>query len=89
MIRPASYTIAEDVVAVDGKQGDVFRAVWNARYEASPPFRQLLAEMDLLWGLSGVGIGAGLIAVIFAVDNPQIGWAVGKSFEILSCMGVY
>jgi len=78
-IRPACYTIAEDVVAVDGEQGDVFRAVWNARYEASPPFRQLLAEMDLLWGLSGVAVAAGIIAVIFAVDNTSVGWAVGKS----------
>lgn len=78
--RPACYTIAEDVVAVDAKQGDVFRAVWNARYEASPPFRQLLARMDWLWGISGVAVGAGCIATTFAVEETTIGWAVCKLF---------
>ena len=81
LVRPACYTIAEDVVAVDGRQGDAFRAVWNARYEASPPFRRLLAQMDILWGTTGVAVAAGCIATIFAVDNTTIGWAVGKSFD--------
>ena len=80
LARPACYTIAEDIVAVDGKQGDVFRAVWNERYEASPPFRQLLARMDILWGFSGCAVAAGCIAVIWAVDNVTVGWAVGKSW---------
>ena len=77
-MRPACYTIAEDIVAVDGKQGDVFRAIWNARYEASPPFRHLLAQMDILWGCSGLAVAAGCLATIWAVDNITIGWAVGR-----------
>ena len=85
LIRPACYTIAEDVVAVDGQQGDVFRAVWNARYEASPPFRQLLARMDILWGFSGCAVAAGCIAVIWGVDNASIGWGIGKSHPFELC----
>lgn len=75
--RPACFTIAEDIVAVDANQGDIFRAAWTARYEASAPFRRLLAWLDVLWGVSGICIAAGVVAVIFAVPNDSIGWAVG------------
>ena len=78
-MRPACYTIAEDIVAVDGKQGDVFRAVWNARYEASPPFRHLLAQMDILWGCSGLVVAVICLVTIWAVNSTTVGWAVGRS----------
>ena len=78
-LRPACYTIVEDVVAVDGNQGDVFRAAWNARYESSPEFRVLLARLDWMWGISGLCI-AGLVAgVAFGVPGDAAGWAVGWS----------
>jgi hypothetical protein len=48
VMRPALYTIIEDVVSVDGGQGIVFREVWNQKYLASRPVRRLLMEMDLL-----------------------------------------
>ena len=88
-MRPAVYTIAEDVVAVDGKQGDIFRAAFNARYEASPEFRQLLAHMDLLWGCSGVAVAAGCIAVIFAVEETSVGWAIGEWGCVNERMTIY
>lgn len=78
LARPASFTIAEDVVAVDGNQGEIFRAAWTARYEASAPFRRLLARLDVLWGVSGIFVAAGVIAVIFGVPNDSVGWAVGQ-----------
>lgn len=77
LARPASFTIAEDVVAVDGNQGEIFRAAWTARYEASAPFRKLLARLDVLWGVSGMFVATGVIAVIFAVPNDSVGWAIG------------
>lgn len=77
-LRPAVYVIVEDVVAVDGQQGDVFRARWNARYESSAPLRTLLARMDWLWGVSGVVVAGAVIGVIFGVKQDAVGWAVGK-----------
>ena len=79
ILKPAVYVIAEDVVAVDAKQGDVFRAQWKARYETSQPFRNLLTQLDLFWGVSGTLVAGGIIAVIFAVKQTDVGWAVGKS----------
>ena len=81
LIRPACYTIIEDVVAVDGKQNDVFREVWNARYHASAPFRQLLARMDVIWGFSGTAVAAGILAIVWAVPSTTVGWAVGESIS--------
>ncbi|KAL9067282.1 MAG: hypothetical protein Q9161_006981 [Pseudevernia consocians] len=78
-LRPGVYVIAEDVVAVDGEQGDVFRAQWNARYESSAPFRTLLARLDWLWGVSGVVLAGAVIGVIFGVKQDAVGWAVGWS----------
>lgn len=78
-LRPAVYVIAEDVVAVDGEQGDLFRAQWNARYESSAPFRTLLARLDWLWGVSGVLLAGAVIGVIFGVKQDAVGWAVGWS----------
>ncbi|CAD6567259.1 MAG: hypothetical protein ASARMPREDX12_000163 [Alectoria sarmentosa] len=72
-MRPAVYVIGEDVVAVDGEQGDVFRAQWNARYESSAPFRTLLARQDWLWGVSGVLVAGAIIGVIFGVKQDAVG----------------
>lgn len=80
------YVIAEDVVAVDGEQGDLFRAQWNARYESSAPFRTLLARLDWLWGISGVLVGGAVIGVIFGVKEDTVGWAVGESLHLPSTL---
>lgn len=82
-LRPAVYVIVEDVVAVDGRQGDVFRAQWNARYESSAPVRMLLARLDVFWGVSGVVVAGAVIGVIFGVKQDAVGWAVGESFSYL------
>ncbi len=63
-VRPAVYMIAENVVAVDAKQGDIFRAACNARYESSPEFRRLLSQLDFLWGISGVLVAGAIIGTI-------------------------
>ena len=84
ILKPAVYVIVEDVIAVDAKQGDVFRSQWKARYESSQPFRNLLTQLDLMWGVSGVLVAGGIIAVLFAVKPTDVGWAVGKSFPDLS-----
>ena len=85
LLKPACFTIAEDVMAVDAQQGDTYRAAFAARYDASPLFRQLIERMDYLWGFTGTILGFGLVAIIFAVPNNSIGWALGESFMIHYC----
>ncbi|KAF1981166.1 hypothetical protein K402DRAFT_398790, partial [Aulographum hederae CBS 113979] len=75
---PAVYIITEDVVAVDGKQGTEFRKIWADRYEASPVIRSLLAKLDWMWGVSGIMLVAAIVAIISAVDEESVGFAVGK-----------
>ncbi|KAK5097276.1 hypothetical protein LTR24_002323 [Lithohypha guttulata] len=50
IVRGASYTIVEDIVAVDRKQGTVYRQRWDARYKASKEIRSLLRWSDAVWG---------------------------------------
>lgn len=78
LLRPASFVIAEDVVAVDANQGAVFRQAWNARYDSSPLFRQLLGRLDWMWGITGLLVAGGNIAVIFTVQDRSIGFAIGE-----------
>lgn len=80
-IRPGSYAIAEDVVAVEGKQGQHFRQAWNDRYEASAAFRSHLRRVDLLWGSTGLCVVGLIWGVVFGVENHQIGFAVGECYS--------
>jgi hypothetical protein len=77
LVRPALYTIVEDVVAVDGGQGTRFRDVFNQRYLASEPVRRLLREMDLLWGVSGFAVAVTVVVLIFKLENKDVLWVIG------------
>ncbi|KAF2095839.1 hypothetical protein NA57DRAFT_78616 [Rhizodiscina lignyota] len=78
-VKSAALAIVEDVVAVDAKQGAEMRALLLARYDASPPIQNLFWKLDLLWGVSALGVAAGIVAIIFAVHNYSVGFAVGYS----------
>ncbi|KAF7980692.1 hypothetical protein HWV62_37139 [Athelia sp. TMB] len=73
-LRPATYLIVEDVVAVDGGGGTAFRRAWDARYRASPHMRRLLHRMDAFWG-AGALLCAGAVAGVL--------WGVGGGAERL------
>ena len=75
--RPGTFIIAEDVVAVDGKQGRSWRQAWIARYEASPALRSHLRRMDMLWGVTGLCVVAVVFGCTFGVDNHDVGYAIG------------
>lgn len=77
-LRPATYVITGDVVAVDGGKGQAFRQAWNDRYEASSELRAHLARMDLIWGVSGLVVVAIVWALIFSFTDPEVGYAIGK-----------
>ncbi|EIW85669.1 hypothetical protein CONPUDRAFT_118641 [Coniophora puteana RWD-64-598 SS2] len=76
-LRPATFIIAEDVVAVDGGGGTEFRRRWNERYDASADFRRLMVRLDLLWGFSGLALAGGIFGVVFGVQEENVGYVVG------------
>ncbi len=79
VLKSGVSVIVEDVVAVDGGQGQSFRRAWRDRYEASQVLRAHLRMMDLLWACSGLVVVAVVCGVVFGVQNRDVGYAVGKS----------
>jgi hypothetical protein len=76
---PITYSIVEDVVAVDGGGGITFRTAFMARYNASPKFRELLRQMTWFWGVPSLVVGVVLMAVIFTVRREVaygLGWTI-------------
>ncbi|KAL2823382.1 hypothetical protein BDW59DRAFT_148807 [Aspergillus cavernicola] len=65
--------LAEDICAVDGNLGRPFRSALHKRIAASPTLETSLRQLDWIWGLSGVTVGATLIGIIFGVENDEIG----------------
>lgn len=76
-MKPASYVIAEDVVAVDANQGKAFRDALLARYEASSVMRTHLRRLDMMWGVSGLAMVAAVWGIVFGVENNLVGYGVG------------
>ncbi|KAL6230295.1 hypothetical protein BDW75DRAFT_74614 [Aspergillus navahoensis] len=78
LVRPGVYTIIEDVLAVDGGQGQEYRRLLDARYCSSKPIRVLLERLDLAWGLSGAVVATALITLIATLSSRDtvflIGW---------------
>lgn len=77
-VRSGVLAIAEDIVAVDGKQGTEFRKVLMARYDSSPPIQRLCFKLDLLWGIGGMCVFAAVCGVAFGVDDSSVGWGLGE-----------
>lgn len=77
-IRPVTYTILEDVIAVDTGKGRDYREALNARWEASPRFRRLLKKVDILWSVPALVVGFACTAVVAIPQiNQNIGYGVG------------
>lgn len=81
--RSGVYLLAEDIVGVDGGQGQTFRRELAARYEASSTVRRLCWLLDILWGVTGCIVGGGLIALIYAVPNENVAYVLGEHFSIV------
>lgn len=76
-MRPAVYSIVEDVVAVDGGQGTRFREELNQRYMASASIRGTMRRFDLLWGASGFAVAVVLVVLIWTVGSEDVAWTIG------------
>lgn len=64
-LRPALFTLIEDVVAVDGNGGSGYRVNLRARYEASRDFRHLLVFMTWFWMVPSLLVAVATSMVIF------------------------
>lgn len=68
-MRPAIYSIIEDVCAVDGGGGTEFRQRLNLRYQASHYFRQMLHRLTIFWAFGALAIAAATTAIIFTTSR--------------------
>lgn len=78
-LPPLTYTIVEDVIAVDGGGKLTFRHAWAHRYQASIVMRRLLRNVALGWGLTGTIIA--IVLIVAAWEAPR-DTAYGLGFGI-------
>jgi hypothetical protein len=74
----ALYALIEDVVAVDGGGGQIYRYALRTRYLSSPYFRRMLFEMNCFWSGGSIVFAAAITAIVFTVDEP-VAFTVSKS----------
>ena len=87
-IRPFTYTIVEDVIAVDTGQGRAYREAINMRYQASHRFRELLRRVDLLWAIPALVVGVGCTVVVALPQIPEtVSYGIGRSRSRLCRFG--
>ena len=78
-MRPFTYTILEDVSAVDTGKGKAYREAINSRYEASRRFRELLHRVDLFWSIPALVVGISCIIVVALPEIPEtVSYGIGK-----------
>ncbi|KIW66692.1 hypothetical protein PV04_06000 [Phialophora macrospora] len=73
---PLTFSLLEDICAVDGKGGKRFRTAALARYHASPRFRALLMQLLWFWSIPAIVIGVVIIIVIY-VTSDDVAYGVG------------
>ncbi|KAJ5038838.1 uncharacterized protein L3040_006517 [Drepanopeziza brunnea f. sp. 'multigermtubi'] len=79
-LRPALYTLIEDVVAVDGNGGTGYRDRLNARYECSADFRRLMNKLTYFWMVPALLLNVAISHLIFWRGiNEDTAYVVGWS----------
>jgi hypothetical protein len=81
-LRPAIYSIIEDVIAVDGNGGTDFREALNRRYEASHVFRAMLRRLGAFWAFGAQTIAVVLTILIFTI-HPEAAYVLGWSVPFI------
>lgn len=77
-LRPAIYSIIEDIVAVDGSGGTAFREALNKRYEASHVFRAMLRRLGVFWAFGCQGMAVVTTILVFTIQHEAaycVGWS--------------
>ena len=78
-LRPAIYSIIEDVVAVDGSGGTQYREDLNRRYEASHVFRAMLRRLGIYWAVGAQGAAVVTTILVFTIGKDAayvVGWSL-------------
>lgn len=75
-VPPLVLTLVEDIVGVDGAGGREYRDSVLARYEASPRFREMIAQQNWFWAAGSLVDGIGTMAVVWTVQQ-EIAYGVG------------
>ncbi|KAE9367709.1 hypothetical protein N431DRAFT_429026 [Stipitochalara longipes BDJ] len=78
VIRPAIFYIVEDVVAVDGNGGIEYREAFNARYESSEIFQNMIWNLSVCWMLAFYVMGAVITVLVLVLPVASVyavGWA--------------
>jgi len=79
-LRPALYTLIEDVVAVDGNGGTGYRERLNTRYETSPEFRRLMNNLTYFWMVPALLLDVAVSHLIFWRGiNEDTAYVIGWS----------
>lgn len=76
--RPGILVIIEDIVAVDGGRGRLYRSALMERYAASLRFRRLIENLNWFWGFGGLFVGICLISILSSVHDQTFAWGLGK-----------
>ncbi|OJJ51228.1 hypothetical protein ASPZODRAFT_56216 [Penicilliopsis zonata CBS 506.65] len=75
----ALYVLIEDVVAVDGGGGQMYRYALRTRYLSSPYFRRMLFEMNCFWAGGSIIWAGAITAIVFTTPEPvayTLGWCL-------------
>ncbi|RAH52646.1 hypothetical protein BO85DRAFT_407381 [Aspergillus piperis CBS 112811] len=75
--RPGILVIIEDVVAVDGGRGGIYRLALMERYAASLRFRRLIEDLNWFWGFGGLFMGIVLICILASVGSQTFAFGLG------------
>ncbi|CAK3849009.1 Hypothetical predicted protein [Lecanosticta acicola] len=77
-LRPAIYTVIEDVIAVDGSGGTAYREALNKRYESSHMFRAMLRRLGIFWSFGAEGMAVVTTILVFTITGEAayvVGWS--------------
>jgi len=78
VLKPAVFYIVEDVVAVDGAGKREYREAFNARYNASPVFRDMIWTLSVVWMLWFYVFAVLFTVLVFTLPVEAVyavGWA--------------
>jgi len=85
-VPPFVLPLVEDIVAVDGGGGKVFRRQLMARYTASRRFRAMIRGLNWFWGVGSLLCGIGLMIVVWILPEEiayGVGWGVPSVFAAI------
>jgi hypothetical protein len=72
------YVLMEDIVAVDGGGKESFRTALAERYNASPRFQEMLAQLNWFWGIGSLLVAGVVTVLAYVLHDSNVIFALGK-----------